>query len=295
VAIDHNLYWHAGGGPIDFAGKTFAEWQVSGKDAGSIIADPLFSDPASGDFRLSEDSPASTIGFQPFDFSKAGIYGDAARVAKAKSLPMPDMEDPPAVPELEFFEDFEFGDLPVTSSVSKDEKLGGITVEKIDFAKSGSRALRFQDTPGQKQRYFPLLTVAPHHLDGMTKCAFQIRLGKDAVFQHEWRDSENPYRVGPSLWFEKGKLRSGNNELLEFPQDQWIGIEIFAEPGDNAGAWDLVVTLPDAEPRHFKNLPVLHPEWRTLDWMGFVSQADTESVVWIDDLELTRQESSLIP
>lgn len=293
VAIDHNLYWHADGEPVDFSGKTFAEWQASGKGAGSIVADPLFIDPANGDFRLSENSPASKIGFKPFDFSKAGVYGDAARVAKAKSLPMPEMGDPPEVPELEFFEDFEFGNLPATSSVSIDEKLGGISVEEIDFAKSGRRAMRFQDAPGQKQRYFPLLTLTPHQPDGTTRCAFQIRLSNEAVFQHEWRDSENPYRVGPSIWFEKGKLRSGSSELLEVPQDQWIGIEISAGLGDNAGTWDLVVTLPDTEPQHFKKLPVQNPEWRTLNWIGFVSQADTESEVWIDDLEFTRPESYL--
>lgn len=289
VAIHHNLYWHATGEPMDFRGMTFDEWQASGKGTGSVIADPLFVDPENGDFRLKENSPVSKIGFQPFDYSKAGVYGDAEWVAKAGSLPMPKMEGPPAVPELEFFEDFEMGDLPVTSTVSKDEKLGGISVEEAEFAYSGSKAMRFHDTPGQKQRYFPMLNIEPDHLEGTSRCAFQIRLGDGAVFQHEWRDTGKPYRVGPTLWFEEGKLGVGrNSELMQVPHNQWIGIEITAALGEKAGTWDLVVTLPGAPPQHFKKLPLPNPGWKALDWMGFVSQADIESEVWIDDLELSR-------
>ncbi|MCB1066272.1 MAG: right-handed parallel beta-helix repeat-containing protein [Verrucomicrobiae bacterium] len=288
VKVDHNLYWQAAGKPFDFSGLTFEEWQASGKDAGSLIADPGFVDPANGDFHLRENSPALKVGFQPFDDTRAGVYGDPEWVKRANSLAMPSMADPPTPPLLTFREDFEYGELPVSTSVSQDEKLGGIMVEETPFAKSGSKALVMRDTPGQQQRYFPMFVVSPHHPDGTTRCAFAIRLGKDAVFQHEWRDHENPYRVGPSLWFEKGKLRTASNQLMELPLDTWVTFEITAALGDAAGTWDLVVTLPDAEPRRFHKLPIQNPEWKTLDWLGFVSQGDAVSQIWIDDLELTR-------
>lgn len=35
--------------------------------------DPLFENPDAGDFRLKPGSPALAVGFEPFDFSQAGI------------------------------------------------------------------------------------------------------------------------------------------------------------------------------------------------------------------------------
>ncbi|GMV97089.1 MAG: hypothetical protein AMXMBFR83_14480 [Phycisphaerae bacterium] len=70
--LDHNVYWHAGGGKVDFAGQTLEEWRQRGHDRNSIIADPLFVDPARGDFALKPDSPALKLGFKPIDTSRIG-------------------------------------------------------------------------------------------------------------------------------------------------------------------------------------------------------------------------------
>ena len=65
--LDYNLYWQAGGQPIQFAKESLAEWQKRGQDMHSLVADPLFADPEHGDFTLRPGSPAAKIGFQPID------------------------------------------------------------------------------------------------------------------------------------------------------------------------------------------------------------------------------------
>jgi hypothetical protein len=77
-----------------------ADWQKSGRDAGSIVADPKFVDPAKHDYRLSPDSPALATGFKPFDYSKAGVYGEAAWIKLAGEVTYPPLEIFPPAPPL---------------------------------------------------------------------------------------------------------------------------------------------------------------------------------------------------
>lgn len=98
VKLESNLYFDASGTPVSFEGLDFAAWQALGKDAGSIIADPKFVDAAHFDFRLKPDSPAGKIGFKPFDYTKAGVYGDQRWVKMASSVSYPPVRFAPAPP-----------------------------------------------------------------------------------------------------------------------------------------------------------------------------------------------------
>lgn len=89
VRLESNLYYDASDAAIRFEGKDFAAWQASGQDAGSIVADPKFVDAEKYDFRLRPDSPAAKIGFKPFDYSKAGVYGDESWIHEASSIRYP--------------------------------------------------------------------------------------------------------------------------------------------------------------------------------------------------------------
>jgi len=72
-----NLWWRTDG-PADFKGMSFTEWQALGRDVQGAVADPLFKNAGKRDFRLKPGSPAEKIGFKPFDFSEAGVYGKRA-------------------------------------------------------------------------------------------------------------------------------------------------------------------------------------------------------------------------
>jgi parallel beta-helix repeat protein len=67
-----NVYFDARTKGIRFAGQTFEEWKAAGRDAGSLIGDPLFVNAGSFDFRLRPDSPALKMGFQQIDMSTVG-------------------------------------------------------------------------------------------------------------------------------------------------------------------------------------------------------------------------------
>lgn len=73
--IDHNLYFSArpGNPAIKFAGANLEDWRKRGFDKNSIIADPLFVNPAKYDFRLKSDSPALKMGFHQIDMRDVGV------------------------------------------------------------------------------------------------------------------------------------------------------------------------------------------------------------------------------
>jgi len=85
VTIDNNCYWDTRTKTPKLHGNLlFADWQKSGRDKKSIIADPLFTNPQKFDFSFKNQSVAKKINFKPFDYTKAGVYGGAGWVEKAK-------------------------------------------------------------------------------------------------------------------------------------------------------------------------------------------------------------------
>lgn len=91
---NNNCYWNPTA-QVTFLGKPLAEWQAAGHEQGTLVADPLFVDPAARDFRLRSESPALQLGFKPFDPTQAGVYGVPEWLAKAKSITYPPLEAPP--------------------------------------------------------------------------------------------------------------------------------------------------------------------------------------------------------
>jgi len=76
IRVDNNLYWCGEGiePRVGWGGRlSFAEWQKLGFDTHSIIADPLFVDRKSDDYRLLPHSPVWKMGFEPIDPSAIGL------------------------------------------------------------------------------------------------------------------------------------------------------------------------------------------------------------------------------
>jgi len=77
-----------------------------GWDKNSVVADPKFLDPASGDFRVADDSPALTLGFKNFPMDQFGVKKPSLKaIAKTPEIPAVQMPggDSQANAELTLF------------------------------------------------------------------------------------------------------------------------------------------------------------------------------------------------
>ncbi len=72
--IDYNVY--NGTAAFSDSAKNLKEWQRLGFDRHSVIADPMFIDPANDDYRLKPESPALKLGFKNFDMNNFGLLPD---------------------------------------------------------------------------------------------------------------------------------------------------------------------------------------------------------------------------
>ena len=288
--LDQNCYWDTSDDEVDFAGRTFEEWQAEGHDQHSIIADPGFVNAEAGDFRLKPDSPALQVGFKPIDLSEVGLYGEPEWIDKPKQIPRGPFELP-KLPEPTTVDDG-FEETPVGSTATGASTLGEEGGAQIrvteETAASGKRSLEFTDKPGLKYSFNPHLVYSPGLRKGTALGGFAILLGPGAVFYHEWRDNRSPYRVGPSLWFDAaGNLTVQGKPLVQIPRSQWVRIDIECPLGKAAdGTFDLTATLPGEDPQRFEDLPCGHGQFQRLEWFGFVSNADAEAVTYLDEVKL---------
>jgi len=296
VKFESNLYFDASGKPVDFQGLTLAQRQAKGWDQGSIVEDPQFVDPAKGDFQLKPGSPAAKVDFRPFDYSQAGLYGDAAWVEIPARFTYADVEfapPPPPPPPLEVSDDFEFtpvGAPPADADVNVENKGDFIRVSD-ETAAGGARSVKIQDASGLQFAFNPHLVYKPNYTSGLARCSFDMRLEPGSHLFYEWRSWDvNPYRIGPSLWIQGGKLTVGGRPVLDLPTGQWFHVEITAKVGtDTDGKWNLTVQLPGQQPQRFPDLAVGNPEFKNFTWAGWCRMATDTTAFYLDNIQIKNQ------
>ncbi len=292
--MDNNLYWDTSHpqGDFMFGDATLAQWQARGHDQHSLIADPKFVNPAKFDFRLKPDSPAFKLGFVPIDTGKIGLYGDPDWVAAPKRIkrtafvPTP----PPApvpTPIAEDFEDLPVGAQPDGAHISE-EPVGGTIAVTDETAASGKHSLKFTDAPGQQFSFNPHMFYNPGFTEGTMVESFDVRMEAGAIGHFEWRDySGGDYRVGPSVRLEgDGRMLSQGKEIGKVPLSQWIHLEITCDLGARAnGKWNLRYGPIGGDLVQLADLPC-DARFKKLDWLGFVSDATTAVVFYVDNIKL---------
>jgi hypothetical protein len=289
VVLRRNLYFKTGGQPVAFEDLSWEQWRALGKDEGSLIADPLFVSPERYDFRLRPGSPALRIGFKPFDYTRAGVYGDSRWVSLARSGKYPLVQfapEPPPMRVKDGFEQTPVGSPPMMAQVFTEGKGDSISVTD-ETAFAGSRCLKVVDAPGLQYAFNPHFAYQPNHRQGVSRARFALRVEVGATLYHEWRDwRQNPYRVGPSFRVANGSLEIRSGERASLPVGQWARFEVWAQLGKPGGArWGMKVRLPDGTEHQWDDLPC-DDGFEVLSWVGFVSDATEKAVFYLDDIEI---------
>jgi hypothetical protein len=309
-----NLYWDYSARPVTFTDQklSLTDWQKKGQDVGSVIADPLFVDPAQRDFRLLPGSPALAMGIKSIDVSAMGVLHDDPawrKLADTFERGAPAVRPPrPEAPALNLRQTFEgriidqqrpfphaMPSLTVLRSAPGKQRVSLGDALRLSPAKAaeGKQSLLFQDAPGLPAHYYPMLSFNPHHQTGTSTVSFALYIEPKAIFIHEWRTKGNPYRTGPVIHVQNGRLTGVKGLDVALPVQKWIRFELSAVIGDAVtGRWNLKVTPEGELTKEFKGLPCRHPDMKTLDWVGFISNANEQTEFYLDDLKILTDESA---
>jgi hypothetical protein len=287
-----NCYWKVDGEPFSFSGQSFDAWQASGHDQESIIADPGFADAKNDDFHISSDSPARRLGFVPFDFTKAGVYGEPEWIELAAAATFPALKIAPAPPPLMIKDGFERqapGAAPTGSELHVEGRGDSIEVT-ADTAAVGQHAVKITDAAGLRAAYNPHLVIrGMNYPGGRVVNSFFLRVGSGVSLNVEWRDykSEPPYLTGPRLTIrnEQLELPGGIHKRLEI--DQWYQFEIVADMSAEADSrWSLQLSSPDGQQDNWRDLACADPTCHQVNWIGFISNATEKTVVYLDEFSV---------
>jgi hypothetical protein len=299
--LKNNLYWDGSEEPQSFDNVELDEWQAEGHDKGSLLADPLFVDAEGGDYRLKPDSPALRRAFQPFAYERAGLIGEDWRAqAAAVSAAIPQLQEwrhaqPPvsALIKDDFRCDFEGlapGTLPPQIRVSGAQPPAQVLVSN-EQAASGSCSLKISDAATLAKSFYPYVYVNARYRPAKLRVAFSVYFDPKAKLWIEGRTTGAQYHAGPSLRiYGDGRVLAGDTELpLKLSANSWLRVEIRMDlrPGQ-APTYDLALTPTDAATSHFRALPFVSEKFNSLSWLGFISDAEHETVSYLDELELQR-------
>ena len=309
-----NLFWDYSARPVTFTEQKLplTDWQKRGQDVGSAVADPLFVDPAKRDFRLQPGSPALAMGIKSIDVTAMGVLRDDPawrKLADTFERGAPAVRPPrPEAPALNLRQTFEgriidqqrpfphaMPALTVLRSAPGKPRVGLGDALRLSPAKAaeGKQSLLFQDAPGLPAHYYPMLSFHPHHQTGTSTVSFALYIEPKAIFIHEWRTKGNPYRTGPVIHVQNGRLTGVKGLDVALPAQKWIRFELSAVIGDAVtGRWNLKVTPEGESTKEFKGLPCRHADMKTLDWVGFISNANEQTEFYLDDLKILTDESA---
>jgi len=281
-----NLIFDAAGYPFFFTQDfTLGQWQALGQEVGTVIADPLFTDPANFDFTLDPQSPAVTqTGFVPFDASDAGLTGDPAWTGGPDQLDHPPTTLPLAPEQIPYHFGFE------EETLSEDWKViasgNTFVAPSTDNAHTGSRSLLMQDSAVAGDAAEPVAYLEPRYRFGQATLRFWVNLSNNARLAMEWRERNTNF-VGPNFIVDGANLRINGSGVTPFPRNEWVQIEITTTLGDESdGRFDLRMFRQGQGWQSFNNRAYRDSGFRRLDFLSYFNTSTSDTRAYLDEVEL---------
>jgi len=296
---DRNSFWSETGIP-EFAGMPLSEWQKTGRDTHSIVADPGFVDAAGRDFHLKPGSPALALGCRPIDLGTVGLQGPEAwrRLplgVRHRPFEVAAKPEPAAWPIREGFEDYGVDERP--SGAVPDEGPARVVVTDA-LAASGRQCARFEDGPGVTpwKPHWCLWFDAP---DGVLRMGCSVRNDPlhPATIELECRDwppgagvkyASGPYlRLLPDGSVQVPDADGGWAAVGSYPVDQWVRVEVEFQHGKGRpGTWSLKLRAADQVLVAREGLPFRTAEFTRCTWLGIIGADTVTATFHVDDVEI---------
>ena len=304
IVAEANVWWPAGDASaekasVSFVGADWSEWRRQGHDAKGLVADPLFVDPAKGDWRLKPDSPALKLGFRAFDWTRAGVLkGDSAWRAKADERTWDDFDDAPPAPRVVVTKgrcDFENCTAGKSAIASMNNLLVPFNPESTHGASlmvtdrdpaQGRKCAVFKELPGLGEPWFPIINCKLKLADCKAFVRFSAKpLKGDYLLQFEPRDYEGKgawqYVSGLFMKFEDGGLFVNGGRLVSAPIGAWTDVTVHFDL--RARTWTAEARTRGGESGTKSGK--LPKGFDMLTYVGFISYGKEGGEIAVDDIE----------
>lgn len=311
LVFGSNLYWCPDGlGTNAFNGVSWESWRADGNDAGSAVGDPTFVDPKKGNFSMRDSSLARSVGFRPWDCTRAGARSAALR-ALAESFEKPGAVEIPEpkryVAPADYRSGFEFIregepiDCGMIFVMNKGVRTA-VAAARGD-AHTGKGYVRIVDSAKTPGIYPYLETELPVAKESVT-LSFALKYGKASDLALEWRENtvkcaNGRFASGFFLLVKDGKmtlkayaressgvLKPVVHEIVSATPDVWLDCKLLVRlgKGSDGPTVELEVKTPDGR---VERTPVLstHPEFTVPNWFGFLCNGEDDAVYCLDDFE----------